>query len=511
MNYQAYELAHALVSPMRMASHQLRMQMDFPFNPLGQTPFGRGVSAACEVFENLTRRYGKPEFGITETMVHGLEVPVTEEVALEKPFCNLLHFDRDESVIGKRYDPKVLLIAPMSGHYATLLRGTVKAMIPEHNVYITDWTDAREVPLAEGPFDLDDYIDYIIEFVQFLGPNTHVIAVCQPSVPALAACAVMARRDDPCQPSSLTLMGGPIDTRRNPTQVNELAMNRPLSWFESQVISRVPFPNPGFMREVYPGFVQLTGFMQMNLDRHISAHVDLFNHLVEGDCDSARQHQLFYEEYLAVMDLPAEFYLQTVQMVFQEHRLPNGTLTHRGEPVDCSAIRKTALMTVEGEKDDICGLGQTDAAHDLCSNIPIDEKYHYVQPGVGHYGVFNGTRWRTEIQPRIREMIRTVQFKRRMGESDSTFALPYRSLHEEREQDIPWETNGVVPEAETKPKAKAKAAPAKRTRKAAAKPAPKLSNGTANGSSAKRKAPATRRRTAAKPANGKASNGQASA
>lgn len=516
MNYHAYELAHALVSPMRMASHQLRMQMEFPFNPLGRTPFGRSVSAACEVFENLTRRYGKPEFGITETMVHGLEVPISEEVVLEKPFCNLLHFERDEEVVGRRYDPKVLLIAPMSGHYATLLRGTVKAMIPEHDVYITDWADAREVPLAEGPFDLDDYIDYLIEFVQFLGPNTHVIAVCQPSVPALAACAVMASRDDPCQPSSLTLMGGPIDTRRNPTQVNELAMTRPLSWFESQVISRVPFPNPGFLREVYPGFVQLTGFMQMNLDRHISAHVDLFNHLVEGDCDSARQHQLFYEEYLAVMDLPAEFYLQTVQMVFQEHRLPNGTLSHRGELVDCSAIGKTALMTVEGEKDDICGLGQTEAAHDLCTNIPIDEKYHYVQPGVGHYGVFNGTRWRTEIQPRIREMIRTVQFKRRMGESGSTFALPYRSLHAEREQDIPWETNGVVADPKTKPKAKS--APSRR-RKAAAKPAAALSggatSGTANkstsGAPAKARKTATRRRAAAKPTHGKGSNGRANA
>ena len=293
--------------------------------------FGKSISAACEVFEGITRRYGKPEFGIADTKIHGLTVPVREETVWSKPFCNLIHFDRDEKVCGKRYDPKVLLVAPMSGHYATLLRGTVQAMIPEHNLYITDWVDARDVPLYEGRFDLDDFIDYIVEMVQFLGPNTHVMAVCQPSVPVLAATAVMAANDDPCQPASLTLMGGPIDTRRNPTVVNNLAEKKSMEWFERSVINRVPFPNAGAMRKVYPGFIQLTGFMTMNLERHRDAHTKLYDNLVKGDCDSVRQHKEFYEEYLAVMDLPAEFYLQTIKTVFQDHALPNGTMMHRGQ------------------------------------------------------------------------------------------------------------------------------------------------------------------------------------
>ena len=439
MQYHAYETARAFASPLRMVAKGLRQSLESPWNLFGQTLAGRQMSAACEVFDKVTRRYGKPEFGITETRIHGFPVPVTEEVVLETTFCNLLHFDRDVRVIGKRYDPKVLLIAPMSGHYATLLRGTVDAMIPEHSVYITDWKDARDIPLALGHFDLDDFIDTIIRFVEFLGPNTHVIAVCQPSVPALAAAAVMAARGSDCQPASLTLMGGPIDTRRNPTVVNDLAGKKPIEWFERNVISHVPFPNAGFMRRVYPGFVQLTGFMTMNLERHTTAHMDLFKNLVKGDCDSVQSHERFYDEYLAVMDLTAEFYLQTVETVFQAHRLPDGHMLHRGEKVDCSAIRKTALLTIEGERDDICGLGQTEAAHDLCPNVAVDERYHYVQPGVGHYGVFNGTRWRTEIQPRIREMIRTIQFKRQMGDTSLKFALPYRKLVETRETEIPWD------------------------------------------------------------------------
>jgi poly(3-hydroxybutyrate) depolymerase len=261
----------------------------------------------------------------------------------------------------------------------------------------------------------------------------------------------MAANDDPCQPASMTLMGGPIDTRRNPTQVNKLAEEKPLDWFENNVINYVPFPNAGFGRKVYPGFIQLTGFMTMNLERHTQAHMKLFENLVKGDCDSVNQHKAFYEEYLAVMDLPAEFYLQTVKTVFQDHLLPKGELMHRGQRVDCSKIRKTALMTVEGERDDICGLGQTEAAHDLCTNIPVDEHYYYVQPGVGHYGVFSGTRWRTEIQPRIREMIRTVQFKRRTGSEDTKMPLPYRSLHQTRENVVDWRApsetvvNGAAP------------------------------------------------------------------
>lgn len=435
MKYHAYELAHALVSPMRLASQGLRFQLELPFNPISQTPAARSMAAALQVFERVTRRYGKPEWGIDSTKIHGLTVPVTPKVAHRKPFCNLVHFERDASVIGRRNDPTVLIVAPMSGHYATLLRGTVQAMLPEHEVYITDWIDARDVPVYEGQFDLDDYIDYVIEFIRFLGPETHVMAVCQPAVPVMAAVSVMATEDDPCQPMTMTLMGGPIDTRRNPTVVNKLAGEKPMSWFEQNVISHVPFPNAGFMRRVYPGFIQLTGFMTMNLDRHRQAHWDLFDNLVKGDCDSVEQHRKFYDEYLAVMDLPAEFYLQTVRVAFQEHCLPDGRMMHRGTRVDPTAIRKTALMTVEGEKDDICGLGQTEAAQDLCVNIPIDERYHYVQSGVGHYGVFNGTRWRTEIQPRIREFIRTVEFKRRVG---SKAGLPYRALQDQREGQIDW-------------------------------------------------------------------------
>ncbi|MEL6299227.1 MAG: polyhydroxyalkanoate depolymerase [Pseudomonadota bacterium] len=437
MQYHAYELAHAMVTPMRVAARLTKYQLKSPFNPWSHTPFGKQIAAACDVFEGLTRRYGKPEFGIDHTFIHGLKVPVEEDVVLSKPFCNLLRFERDERVAGKRDDPKVLLIAPMSGHYATLLRGTVEAMIQEHDVYITDWTDARDVPVFQGDFNLDDFIEYLIEFMQFIGPETHVIAVCQPAVPALAAVAHMAKSQMACQPSSLTLMGGPIDTRRNPTVVNKLAEEKPLSWFRNNVIARVPFPNAGFMREVYPGFIQLTGFMQMNLERHTKAHMKLFENLVKGDNDSVQSHRDFYEEYLAVMDLPAEFYLQTVKTVFQEHALPKGRMMHRGERIDCSAIRQTALMTVEGERDDICGLGQTEAAQSLCPNIPIDERYHYVQPKVGHYGVFNGTRWRTEIQPRIREMIRTIDFKRKT-KSSMGVGLPYRALTPEREDEIDW-------------------------------------------------------------------------
>jgi poly(3-hydroxybutyrate) depolymerase len=412
MHYYAYEFAHAFLSPLRISVNGMRSMLDWPFNPIAQTPFGRHLAAACEVFENVTRRYGKPEFGLKTTRVANIEVPVHEHTVAATPFCNLLHFERDTSKTGARYDPKVLIVAPLSGHYATLLRGTVKAMLPEHEVYITDWIDARDIPLAMGRFDLDDCIDHIIEFIRVIGPETHVMGVCQPAVPVLAAVAHMANTDDPCQPASMTLMGGPIDTRCNPTGVNRLAEGRSLNWFEHNVISTVPFPHAGFMRPVYPGFMQLTGFMTMNLERHMNAHVDLFNNLIKGDCDPVKQHQDFYEEYLAVMDLTAEFYLQTIKTVFQDHALPKGTMMHRGTLVDCSEIRDTALMTVEGERDDVCGLGQTEAAHDLCTGIPEHMKVHYVQEGVGHYGVFNGTRWRTEIQPRIREFIRTIEYAR---------------------------------------------------------------------------------------------------
>ncbi len=465
MQYHAYEMAHAMIAPMRVSAKMMQELNSSVFNPLAHTPIGRSMAAACEVFEGVTRRYGKPEFGIEEIKMGGLPVPITEEIVMRKPFGDLLHFKRNEEICGKRYDPKVLMLAPMSGHYATLLRGTVRSMLPEHDLYITDWRDARNIPLIYGGFDFNDFVDYVIDFIRFLGPDTHVVAVCQPAVPALVATAVMAGMDDPCQPVSLTLMGGPIDTRCNPTEVNKLAQARDIEWFERNVVARVPFPNPGVMRQVYPGFIQLSGFMTMNMDRHMNAHSELYQNLVKGDCDSVEQHKKFYEEYLSVMDLPAEFYLQTVKTVFQDHALPDGKMTHRGQPVDCRLIRKTALMTVEGEKDDICGIGQTEAAQDLCTNIPLDDRTHYVQPGVGHYGVFNGTRWRTEIQPRIREMIRTVQFKRRTGAKLAVAVTPAGST---TATPAPI-ANGKAMQTAAKPRKKTTAAPEKIANKKAVK------------------------------------------
>jgi poly(3-hydroxybutyrate) depolymerase len=301
----------------------------------------------------------------------------------------------------------VLIVAPMSGHFATLLRGTVETFLTNHDVYVTDWVDARLVPLADGGFDLDDYIDYVISMLHVLGSDTHVIAVCQPSVPVLAAVARMEAEDDAFVPNSMVLMGGPIDTRRNPTAVNRLAEERGVDWFRHHVITKVPFPNPGVMRDVYPGFLQLHGFVSMNLDRHIEAHKQLFLHLVKGDGDSAQKHREFYDEYLAVMDLAAEFYLQTVETVFVRHALPKGEMRHRRERVDPAKITRVALLTIEGEHDDISGVGQTQAAHDLCVNIPAARKAHYLQPDVGHYGVFNGSRFRAEIAPRIADFILT--------------------------------------------------------------------------------------------------------
>src|SRR5262245_22953025 len=301
--------------------------------------------------------------------------------------------------------PRLLIVAPMSGHYATLLRGTVQAFLPNHDVYITDWSDARMVPLSEGRFDLDDYIDYIISMLHFLQGDVHVIGVCQPSVPVLAAVSVMETRNDPYVPLSMPLMVGPTDTRSHPTAVNRLAEDRGIDWFRRNVITKVPFPNPGFMRDVYPGFLQLHGFMSMNLDRHIEAHRNLFQHLVSGDGDSAQKHREFYDEYLAVMDLAAEFYLQTVETVFIRHALPKGEMMHRDRKVDPAKIRRVALLTVEGEHDDISGVGQTEAAHGLCVNIPPARKAHWLQPGVGHYGVFNGSRFRAEIVPRISDFV----------------------------------------------------------------------------------------------------------
>ena len=404
MYYMLYEMSHAALGPWRAAADATRLFYSNPVNPASHTSFGRQIAASAEVFERVTRRYGKPEFGISETRVNGLAVPVAEKIVWKRPFCNLIHFQRALPE-GKSAGPKILIVAPMSGHYATLLRGTVEEMVQHGDVYITDWIDARMVPVTEGSFDLDDYIDYIMSILHFLGSNTHVMAVCQPSVPVLAAVALMEARQDQHAPASMTLMGGPIDTRENPTAVNKLAEDKGIDWFRDNVIMNVPFPHPGFMRDVYPGFLQLSGFMSMNLDRHIVAHQEFFAHLVRDDGDSAEKHREFYDEYLAVMDLDAAFYLQTVDAVFVRHALPKGELMHRGTRVDCSAITTTALMTVEGENDDISGLGQTRAAHKLCSNLPEEKRVHYMQPKVGHYGVFNGSRFRAEISPRIRDFM----------------------------------------------------------------------------------------------------------
>lgn len=409
MFYQLYELNHAVLGPFRAIADAARLYFKNPFNPVAHTPAGRGFAAAFEVFERTTRRYAKPGFGIASTNVGGVRVPVTEEFVWSQPFCKLIHFKRELSQAGAadRPDPRLLIIAPMSGHYATLLRGTVEGFLPRHEVFITDWQDARLVPYSAGRFDLDDYIDYIVQMLHFLGPNTHVLAVCQPSVPAFAATALMEEDGDLCAPASLTLMGGPIDTRSCPTTVNNLAQKKGLDWFRQHVIHHVPLFYPGFMRKVYPGFLQLGGFMSMNLDRHMTAQREFFDDLVKGDGDSAAKHREFYDEYLAVMDLTAEFYLQTVDTVFIKQSLPKGEMTHRGRPINPGEIRNTALLTIEGEKDDITGLGQTEGAQHLAVNLAPEKRYHYVQPDVGHYGVFNGSRFRSEIAPRVTDFILT--------------------------------------------------------------------------------------------------------
>lgn len=421
--YHWYEATHAMLSPYRAMADATRLALSNPVNPWTHTPVGRQMAAAAELFERTTRRYGKPVFDLPDTLVGGERVPVTEEIAWQRPFCNLIHFRR---ALPPRHrpDPKVLIVAPMSGHYATLLRGTVEAFLPNHEVYITDWADARMVPLADGPFDLDDYVDYVISMIHALGPDTHVMAVCQPAVPVFMAVARMEAEDDPYVPTTLTLMGGPIDTRANPTAVNKLAQERGTEWFRRNVLTTVPFPHPGMMRQVYPGFLQITGFMTMNLDRHVDAHRELFRNLVRGDGDSVQKHREFYDEYLAVMDLTAEFYMHTIERVFVEHHLPRGIMRHRDRPVDPKAIRRVALLTVEGEKDDITGGGQTLAAHGLASSIPEDMRHHHLQPAVGHYGVFNGSRFRADIAPRVMDFMRTHAWRKAQAAKTAAAATP---------------------------------------------------------------------------------------
>jgi poly(3-hydroxybutyrate) depolymerase len=409
MLYHAYEMTHAAISPMRHAARMGQEVIRNPLNPVSDSYGWRAMSAALEMFINATRRYGKPEWEIEATEIDGVEVPVVIEEVRAKPFCRLLRFRRAGPLAAERNDPKVLMIAPMSGHYATLLRGTVAAMLPEHDVYITEWVDARDVPVGYGGFDLDDYTDYVIEFCELLaggGERPAMMAVCQPGIPAVVAAALMAQGSNPRRPSSLVLMGSPIDTACNPKRPNEIATRRSLAWFERNVIVHVPWPNRGFMRRVYPGFLQLSGFMSMNIDRHVDAHVRQFENLVRGDGDSAEAHRRFYDEYLAVMDLTAEFYLQTIERVFQKRLLARGAYRYRDMLVDPAAIRDIPLLTIEGEKDDITGLGQTEAAHALVPNLAAADKQHFIARDVGHYGVFNGSRWRTMIQPQVRDFVR---------------------------------------------------------------------------------------------------------
>ena len=398
MIYHAYQLQADLLSPLRLWAQGGGSAL---WISRTEGSLLRRSAAALEVLSRLRLTHVRPAYGITEVESEGRTWPVVEESVLQLPFGTLLRFVKP----GCRPQPRVLLVAPLSGHFATLLRETVRTLLQDHEVCITDWHNARDVGLQHGPFGLDDYIDYLMRYLRHLGPDTHMIAVCQPCVAALAATALLAEDEDPAQPRSLTLMAGPVDCRVNPTGVNELATSKPITWFEQNLISLVPPPHAGVMRRVYPGFLQLSAFLSMNLDRHKKSFVELFHHLVDGELDKADAIRLFYDEYFAVNDLPAEFYLETVEKVFQTYDLARGALTYRGRPVQPAGIRQTSLMTVEGERDDICSIGQTVAAHDLCSGIRPYRKTHHVQTGVGHYGVFSGRKWNQQIYPRVREMI----------------------------------------------------------------------------------------------------------
>lgn len=403
MLYHLHELNQNAMLPMRWMAQAVNMMATHPLLPSSHTSLGKTVAAGTDVFERMTRRYPKPAFGLNETVVDGRLVDVVERELVSRPFGTLIHFERQIS--EPRNDPKVLVVAALSGHYATLMRGTVQALLPGHDVYITDWTNARDVPLWQGDFDMADYVGYVTEFLRLLGPDCAVLAVCQPGVPVLAASALMAEDDDPARPHSMILMGSPIDTRVSPTAVNMYAESKDMEWFRKKVIQTVPAPYMGMGRQVYPGFLQLGGFMAMNMDRHMDAYKDYFNHLIEGDGDSAASHRAFYDEYLSVLDLTANFYLETLEMVFKEHHLPEGRMMIGDRLVDPSANTDIALFTVEGEKDDITGLGQTEAAHGLMPNLPSALQGHMVCPGVGHYGIFNGRRWREMILPRVEAFI----------------------------------------------------------------------------------------------------------
>jgi poly(3-hydroxybutyrate) depolymerase len=406
MLYQLHELQRNVLEPWRWWAEASAEVLKNPLLPMVYVPSAINAAAGFDLMLRLTGRYERPAFGIETVVVDDAPATVTEAVLLDKPFCQLRHFAKSRN---RKNAPQVLVFAPLSGHYATLLRDTVRTMLPDHDVTITDWKDAREVPMSEGPFHFDDYVAYVQEFIRFMqkksGGKIHVVSVCQPTVPVLAGIALMAARGEKC-PTSMTMMGGPIDTRLSPTSVNDFATHRPISWFEQNAIHRVPMKYPGVMRRVYPGFMQLTGFVAMNPERHIESYQDYYKHLVAGDGESAEAHRRFYDEYNAVMDLPAEYYLDTIVRVFQEQNLARGTLVVAGEAVKPEAIRDTALFTIEGELDDISGSGQTQAAHTLCHNVPKARAQHLTALGVGHYGIFSGRKYRETIYPKIRDFIK---------------------------------------------------------------------------------------------------------
>jgi len=412
MLYQVYETQRALMAPFsEFASASARLYRH-PLSPFTHAPMAQRMAAGLDLMHRLAKDYEKPQFGITTARVGAVDVAVQEQVATTKPFCRLLRFkrfsDNHDALSTMKTQPTVLVVAPLSGHHATLLRDTVRSLLQDHKVYVTDWTDARMVPLAAGAFHLDDYVAYVQEFIRHIGPAVHVMSVCQPTVPVLAAVSLMASAGEP-MPRTLTMMGGPIDARKSPTAVNNLAMNKSLAWFENNVIHRVPPNYPGAGRAVYPGFLQHTGFVAMNPDRHVSSHYDYFLDLVRGDGDSAEAHRQFYDEYNAVLDMPAEYYLDTIRTVFQDFSLVHGTWRVRGEPVRPQDITGTALLTVEGELDDISGAGQTRAAHALCTGIAVEHQFHYDVAGAGHYGIFSGRRWREMVYPRVRDFIANFQ------------------------------------------------------------------------------------------------------
>jgi poly(3-hydroxybutyrate) depolymerase len=408
MLYQLYESQRALMAPFSEFASAASKLYDHPLSPFAHSVLSQRISAALDLMHRLAKDYEKPQFEITSATVNDVEVAVQERVALQKPFCRLLRFKRFsddvQALTAMKGQPTVLVVAPLSGHHSTLLRDTVRSLLHDHKVYITDWTDARMVPAEAGPFHLNDYVGYVQDFIRHIGPQVHVISVCQPTVPVLAAVSLLASRGE-ATPRTMTMMGGPIDARRSPTAVNNLAMNKRHEWFENNVIYRVPPNYPGAGRRVYPGFLQHTGFVAMNPDRHLSSHYDYFLDLIRGDEDSIEAHRKFYDEYNAVLDMPAEYYLETIQTVFQDFALVNGTWMVEGELVKPQDITTSALLTVEGELDDISGAGQTRAAHDLCTGIPKERQFHYDVEGAGHYGIFSGRRWREKVYPQVRDFI----------------------------------------------------------------------------------------------------------